>query len=130
MYVGTRPENLAEAVAVIAAELERFVEDPADEQELVRSRENVKGRVVLSLESTSARMNRLGGSVLNEMPILTVDEIIERIDAVSLEDLRELAGELFAPARLSVAAIGPQEDAFEAALRALPLGESACEPVK
>ena len=60
LYVGTRPDNLGEAIATIATELERFVEAPISEQELMRSRENLKGRVVLSLESTAARMNRLG----------------------------------------------------------------------
>jgi predicted Zn-dependent peptidase len=119
LYVGTRPENLAEAVATIAAELERFVEDPADAQELERSRENAKGRLVLSLESTAARMNRLGGAVLNDLPILPVEEIMERVDAVSIDDLRELAGELFRGSELSVAAIGPDEQALRNAL--LPL---------
>ena len=47
LYVGTRPENLAEALAVVHAELERCVRDPASEEELARSRENLKGRVVL-----------------------------------------------------------------------------------
>jgi predicted Zn-dependent peptidase len=116
LYVGTRPDNLVEALAVIAKELERCVEDPADEEELTRSRENLKGRVVLSLESTGARMSRLGSSVLNELPILSVDEVIERIDAVGIADLRELAHELFRPGRLSVACVGPDEDGFREAL--------------
>ncbi len=116
LYVGTRPENLAEAVSVIAEELERFVEDPASEEELTRSRENLKGRVVLALESTGARMSRLGGSVLYGMPILSVDEVIERIDSVAVADLRELAGELFTVSRLSVAGVGPDEHAFHEAL--------------
>jgi predicted Zn-dependent peptidase len=119
LYVGTRPENLAEAVATIAAELERFVEDPADARELERSRENAKGRLVLSLESTSARMNRLGGAVLNGLPILPVEEIMERVDAVGAEDLRELAGELFRGPEFSVAAIGPDEQVLREALRPL-----------
>ncbi len=119
LYVGTRPDNLAEAIATIASELERFVEDPASEQELTRSRENVKGRVVLSLESTAARMSRLGSSVLSELPILSVDEIIDRIDAVQLSDLRELAGELFACERLSVAGVGSDKGTFDEALRPL-----------
>jgi len=119
LYVGTRPENLREALAVVASELERFVSDPASVEELTRSRENVKGRVVLSLESTAARMNRLGASVLGELPILSVDEVIERIDAVGLAELRELAGELFAPGRLSVVGIGPQEETFREALAPL-----------
>ena len=95
--MGTRPDNLTEAVATIATELERAVEDPASPQELDRSRENLKGRVALSLESTTARMNRLGSALLGELPIHSVDEIVDRIDAVTVEDLRELTRELFAP---------------------------------
>jgi predicted Zn-dependent peptidase len=119
LYVGTRPENLKEALSVVAGELERCVDDPASEEELVRSRENLKGRVVLSLESTAARMSRLGASVLGELPILSVDEVIARIDSVGIPELRELAGELFAPRRLSVAGIGPDEDLFQAAIKPL-----------
>jgi predicted Zn-dependent peptidase len=120
LYLGTRPENLAEALSVVAAELERCVEDPASEEELIRSRENLKGRVVLSLESTAARMNRLGVSILHDLPILSVDEVIERIDAVGIAELAELAGELFNPHRLSVVGVGPGEDAFRSAIE--PLG--------
>jgi predicted Zn-dependent peptidase len=119
LYVGTRPENLAEAVAVLAAELERFVREPADAQELERSRENAKGRMVLAMESTAARMNRLGSSVLCGLPILSVEEVIARIDAVTMDDLRELAAELFRGPELSVAAIGPDEQALRAALAPL-----------
>jgi predicted Zn-dependent peptidase len=119
LYVGTRPENLSEAMATIAQELERFVERPCDAQELERSRENVKGRVGLALESTSARMSRLGSSVLGGLPILSVDEIVDRIDAVQAADVGELAGELFSPSGLSAAGVGPDEDAFQAALAPL-----------
>ncbi len=119
LYVGTRPENLTEAVAVLAAELQRFVREPADEQEVERSRENAKGRMVLAMESTAARMNRLGSSVLCELPILSVEEVIARIDAVTIDDLRELAAELFRGPELSVAAIGPDEQALRAALAPL-----------
>jgi predicted Zn-dependent peptidase len=119
LYVGTRPENLSEAVAVLAAELERFVREPADIQELERSRENAKGRMVLAMESTAARMNRLGSSVLCDLPILSVEEVIARIDAVTIDDLRELADELFRGPELSVAAIGPDEQALRAALAPL-----------
>ncbi len=122
LYVGTRPENLGEALSVVAAELERCVGDPAGEEELVRSRENLKGRVVLSLESTAARMNRLGASVLNGLPILSVDEVIERIDSVGIAELSELAGELFTAGRLSVAGVGPEQEAFHTAIE--PLGRA------
>ncbi len=120
LYVGTRPEQLSEAMKVLAEELHRFVADPASEEEIERSRENVKGRIVLSLESTTARMNRLGTSVLCDLPILSVDEVIDRIDAVTIDDVRALAAELFAPAALSAAGVGADEDAFRGALA--PLG--------
>jgi predicted Zn-dependent peptidase len=116
LYVGTRPDNVGEALRVVASELERFIEDPASADELARSKENVKGRTVLALESTSARMNRLGSSVLAGLPLLTVDEIIERVDAVTVDDVRELAAELFAPGRLSAAGVGADESAFRRAL--------------
>jgi predicted Zn-dependent peptidase len=119
LYVGTRPDNLEQALSVIAAELARCVSDPAAEDELQRSRENLKGRVVLSMESTSARMSRLGGSLLHEMPILSIDEVIERIDAVTLADLRPLAGELFEPGTLSIAGVGPDERVFASAIAPL-----------
>jgi predicted Zn-dependent peptidase len=123
LYVGTRPDNLGAAIATIAGELERFVAEPVSEPELTRSRENVKGRVVLALESTAARMNRLGSSVLAELPILSVDEIIERIDAIDAAEVHELAGELFVGERLSVAGVGAEESVFAEALA--PLGALA-----
>jgi predicted Zn-dependent peptidase len=83
---------------------------------------------VLSMESTSARMSRIGGSLLHEMPILSIDEVIERIDAVTLDDLRALARELFAPAGLSIAGVGPDERIFEAAVAPLGGGAGAGEP--
>ena len=78
-------------------------EDGVTAEELERSKENVKGRIVLSLESTAARMNRLGSAVLNELPLLTLDEVVERIEAVTLDELDGLPRELLAPERLSAA---------------------------
>jgi predicted Zn-dependent peptidase len=122
MYLGTRPDNVARALRVVADELDRFREDPATDDELARSKENVKGRVLLALESTTARMNRLGSSVLAGIPLLSVDEVEARIDAVTIDDLQALAGELLAPERLSAAGIGADESAFRAALE--PLSEA------
>jgi len=116
LYVGTRPDNLGEAMGVVRAELARLREQPATEEELSRARENVKARVILAMESTGARMNRLGASLLFGLPLLEPDEIMERIDAVAMDDLRGLTDELWAPERLSAAGIGPDEDAFRAAV--------------
>jgi predicted Zn-dependent peptidase len=125
MYVGTRPDNLVEALEVIGVELTRMHESPATDDELDRAKENLKGRVVLSLESTGARMNRLGSEVLAAAPLLSLDEVVARIDAVTHEDLIALVDDLWAPERLSAAGIGPDEARFEEALAAVgPLAEA------
>jgi predicted Zn-dependent peptidase len=116
LYVGTRPDKVGEAMEVVAGELARLREHPATEDELARARENVKARVVLSQESTGARMNRLGGSLMFGLPLLDVDEVMARFDAVTLDDLRGLTEELWAPERLSAAGIGPDEAAFREAV--------------
>jgi predicted Zn-dependent peptidase len=116
LYLGTRPENLTEAMGIIGNEIARLHEDPASDDELARAKENLKGRVVLALESTGARMNRLGSEILAGAPLLSLDEVVERIDAVTLEDVAALAHELWAPERLSGAGIGPDEARFEEAL--------------
>jgi predicted Zn-dependent peptidase len=119
IYVGTRPENLSETLAVISAELERLAVDPIADEELVRSRECAKSAVVLALESSGARMSRLGSSLLWDLPILSIDEIMERVDAVRAEDCSALARELLNGARLSIAGIGPDEELFRKALEPL-----------
>jgi predicted Zn-dependent peptidase len=116
LYVGTRPDNVEAALRVVADELERFRSEPVAADELDRARENVKGRIVLGMESTSARMNRLGSSLLAGLPLLSIDEVLERVDAVTADDVAALAGELFAPERLSAAGVGGDESAFRRAL--------------
>jgi predicted Zn-dependent peptidase len=75
------------------------------------------------MESTASRMNRLGRSVLMDTPLLTLEETIERLDAVDPEQLLELARLLFPPTRLSAAAIGRDEGRFRNALE--PVGVAA-----
>ncbi len=116
LYVGTRPENLAEVCEVLGGELERIREQPVSAEELERAKDNVKGRIVLALESTGARMDRLGSAVLAGMPILELDETLARIEAVDADAVGSVAAELLAPERLCAAAIGPDEEAFRAAI--------------
>jgi predicted Zn-dependent peptidase len=116
LYLGTRPDNVQTAMEVVGTELEKLLADGITADELARAKEHVKGRVVLSLESTTSRMNRLGSSVLADMPVLTVDEVVERIDAVTLDDTSALARELYAPDRLSAAGIGGDESVFRGSL--------------
>src|SRR3954454_22167383 len=125
LYVGTRPDNLVEALQVVGEELDRLRVDPSTEDELERARENVKARIVLSMESTSARMNRLGASTLFDLPLLETDEVMARIVALTLDDLRRLVDEVWAPGSLSAAGIGPDEAAFRDAVEGVVGGVPA-----
>ena len=119
VYVGTRPDNVQEAMTVIGTELNRLQSDGVTAAELDRARENVKGRTVLSMESSASRMNRLGSSVLTGVPLLTVDELLARLDAVTLDDVTQLARDVWLPERMSAAGVGGDEAAFRSALEAV-----------
>jgi predicted Zn-dependent peptidase len=116
LYVGTREDNVTQACEVIAAELARLHAEGISDEELARAKEHVKGRMVLSSESTAARMGRIGKAVLFGTPLLTLDEMLTRIDAVTADEVGELAGEFYAPPSLAAAAIGRSEERFREAL--------------
>ena len=121
-YVGTREDNVEEACSVIGAELARLRAEPVSAEELARGKESVKGRLVLSSESTAARMTRISRSTLFGLPIDSLDEMLAKVDAVSVDDLTALAAELYGAERLSAACVGSDEDCFRKALA--PVSES------
>jgi predicted Zn-dependent peptidase len=115
-YVGTREDNVEEACEVIGAELEQLRSEPVSGEELSRAKENVKGRLVLSSESTAARMTRISRATLFGLPIESLDQMLAKVDAVTVEELSELAGELYGAGRLSAACVGRDEERFRKAL--------------
>jgi predicted Zn-dependent peptidase len=116
LYVGTREENLAECLEIAAAELVDVAAGSFRAGELERAKDNLKGRLLLSLESTSTRMTRLGKALVTDTEITSVEETIARVDAVTEAEVAALASELLLPGRLSAAGIGPNEDCFRAAV--------------
>ena len=121
-YVGTREDNVEEACAIIGAELARLRSEPVSAEELTRAKESVKGRLVLSSESTAARMTRISRATLFDLPIESLDEMLAKVDAIEVDDLTELAAELYGAERLSAACVGADEDRFRKALA--PVSES------
>jgi predicted Zn-dependent peptidase len=116
VYIGTREENLAACFEIAAEQLADVAAGNVRPGELERAQENLKGRLLLSLESTSNRMSRLGKSLVTETELLSPDEVIARIEAVDAAEIAEVAAELLAPERLSAAGIGPNEEPFRAAV--------------
>jgi len=115
-YVGTREENLVTCLEIAVAELADLAAGNVRPEELARAKANLEGRLLLSLESTSNRMTRLGKATVTETPLLTVEEIVRRLDAVMAGDVAELARELLSAEKLSAAGIGPEEAAFRDAV--------------
>jgi predicted Zn-dependent peptidase len=116
LYVGTREENLSTCLEIAVAELADLAAGNVRADELARAKENLKGRLLLSLESTSTRMTRLGKATVTGIPLLPIEAIVSRLEAVTSEDVSALARDVLDPARLSAAGIGPDEDRFREAV--------------
>lgn len=107
VYVGTRHEWAERAVEVVREEYRRLAAQGLTGEELADAKSQLKGSLVLSLESTGARLHRLAGYALYEEPYLTLDELTARIDAVSGDEVAEVAAEFFRPGRQTLARLGP-----------------------
>ena len=116
IYVGTREETLAQCVEIAIEQVADIAAGNLRAGELARAKESLKGRIMLSMESTSNRMSRLGKSVITDTELLTFDRIFAEIDAVEAEDLAELCAVLLAPEQLSASGVGPDEEKFRAAV--------------
>jgi predicted Zn-dependent peptidase len=122
VYVGTREENLPTCLEIVAQEIADVAGGGVAAKELTRAKENLKGRIMLSMESTSNRMNRLGKSVITDSELLSLDRILAEIEAVDADGVAQLAATLLAPERLSAAGIGPSEDRFAEGLERVSPG--------
>ena len=116
LYVGTREDNLAECFEIVARELADVAAGGVRAGELERAKENLKGRILLSLESTSSRMSRLGKSLVTDTELLALDELVARVEAVTADEVSGLAAELLRLDGLSAAGIGPSESRFRRAI--------------
>ena len=106
IYTALNQDTEQRALALIMDILREMREGGVTSAELDRAREQVKSTVLMSLESTSARMNSLGKNELYRGCVPTPEEIIERYDAVSREDVLEVARMLLDFGRLSFSAVG------------------------
>jgi predicted Zn-dependent peptidase len=112
VYVGTREENLDACMEIVAEQIADIASAGPREEELERAKENLKGRMMLSMESTATRMTRLGKSLITDSELLSLDRIIAEVDAVESVAVAELAEVLLTPDSLSASAIGPNEERF------------------
>jgi predicted Zn-dependent peptidase len=110
VYVGTQPGSAAAAEAAIRAEASRLSTSGLSAEQLAAGQRQLKGQVMLSLESPSSRMHRLAGTVLHADRYRRLDEILAEIDAVTVDAVNALAEQYFDPERWSVVRLGPARD--------------------
>jgi predicted Zn-dependent peptidase len=108
-YAGTNKEQAQTVVNAITEQLYRLTSEPIKNEELVRARQQLKGSLLMGLESTSNRMSRIAKDELFMEDGLTPEQEIEILEAVSVEDLQRLSQRLLAKG-VSLAAIGPIEE--------------------
>ena len=108
IYLGTRPEWADRAQAVVEEELLRLTRSGLSGDEIEDTKGQVKGQLVLSLESSGARLHRLAGTALFDEPFRTVDQVIAAVDAVSQDEIAALAAEFFDPDQQNVIRLGPE----------------------
>ena len=106
IYAGTGPAKMAELVAVVCDEIVRVATDPVTEPELVRARTQMRAGILMTLENTTARAERLARQMHICDRIVPVGEIVDFIEAVSAEDVRRVARRLVASPP-TLAALGP-----------------------
>src|SRR5271166_6338482 len=106
VYAGTSRESAVKVVTSIVSEFRKLKSEPVPEEELRRAKDQLKGSLMLSLESSSARMSNLARQEMYFDHFYTMDELIERIESVTSAELQELANEFFRTESIAVTVLG------------------------
>ncbi len=110
IYAGTRPANLDQVVELVLQGVEELKNGGLADAELSKTKEQLKGNLLLGLESSSSRMSRLGKMEITMGRYTTLDEVVAKIEKVSRADLQRMMDEIFVADKLSFAALGPVKD--------------------
>jgi predicted Zn-dependent peptidase len=104
--VGCLPNKLDDVLAVVRTELSRVAAHGITEEELVRGKGQLRGGLVLGLEDSGSRMSRIGKAELVHDELLGIGEVMDRIDGVSLDEVRDVAAQVFGKPEI-LAIVGP-----------------------
>lgn len=107
VYVGTQPSTADRAVEAIEAELARVAREGLPAADLADAKGQLKGQLMLALESTTARMSRLASHVLHGEPYRPLDEMLRLVDGVTTEETAALGAAFLAPERMTAVRLGP-----------------------
>jgi predicted Zn-dependent peptidase len=106
VYAGTSRESAGKVVQCIVSEFRKLKAEPVPDEELRRSKDQLKGSLMLSLESSTSRMSNLARQEMYFDRFYSMDELLEKIEAVTAEELRQLANEFFHTESIAVTVLG------------------------
>ena len=106
IYAGTSANKALEVIDLVLAEFRNLKEVPLSEEELTRAKDQLKGNILMGLESSNSRMANLARQEMYFHQFFTADEIITRIEAVDAGQVQAMAQRLFVPDRIAVTLLG------------------------
>lgn len=106
-YAGTRPENYELVIQLVIKEAFNIAQNGISEKELSKAKEQLKGNLYLGLESVGSRMTRIGRSLLSLNRLITPEEVVNNIDKVSIDEVKDLAKQIFQEDKFTITTIGP-----------------------
>ena len=111
-YAATTAAKMKEVVSVIGEQMSHVLQKGFAEEEIERSKQQLKGSLLMSMENSSSVMSRLGKSELSYGKIITVEETVKKLLAVTLEDVNAMAKKLFRKDKLVLSSVGAKEVAI------------------
>jgi predicted Zn-dependent peptidase len=114
-FMAVRPENAEKAVGLVREEMRSVRENGVAPGELESAREQIKGRVLLGMESTTSKMARLAKNEIYYGRHVSIEETIRILESITVDDLKRVAGKLLAPDRTVLVGLGPRGSASRSA---------------
>lgn len=106
VYAGTTKENYKEVIEIVKEEFREIKENGILESELIKVKNQISSDMVLGLETTRSQMSRMANNYLNHERLISVDEVVDKVNAITLDDVKNLAKELFDDKYYSVTVLG------------------------
>jgi predicted Zn-dependent peptidase len=107
VYLGVDKDKVPASLVLTLKEIRRLIKEPLNRDELAHAKAQIKGGMMLGLESVSNRMFRVARTAISGQPFMPLGQTLARIDRITADDISRLAEKLFRPDRLAVSAIGP-----------------------
>lgn len=107
VYVGTARDTAGQAIAAVREELARLAADGIGDAELAMGKQQIKGQITLSMEGVTSRMYRAAAVELFDEPFMPLDEVLAKIDAITVQDTRDVCAEFFRPELQTLVSLGP-----------------------